>query len=112
MSNDFLLTKSMDKIAAALERNLKTDRSLVVEESVILMARKICLELGINPRIGSVRNEMGRRMHKKIIWFADRVQKEIFLEAYSMSEEDPKDLVEENVFTVRERFTVVEPDGS
>ncbi len=104
---------SLKKIVKVLEGYLKTDRSLSISEKLVPLARQVCLDLGINPKIGSGRYQSGwRSPTEKIIWFTDRVQKERFIEALSLLEEDPVDLVEENVFADRKRFTVVEPDGS
>ena len=102
MSNDYVLSKAIEKISDSLERGLKVNRSLEIHESSLEMARKVLLHLGMNPKIGSYRNQGGwRSVEMKVIWFTDRVQKEIFLEAFSILEEDPKPIEEENVFADR-----------
>jgi hypothetical protein len=93
---------SQRRIADSLERGLKIDRSLTINEKLVPLVRQVCLDLGINPRIGSPRHESGWRVSNlKLIWFTDQVQKERFIEALSLLDEDPKDLEEENIFADR-----------
>ena len=87
-----VIAKAIQGLTSEIERNLKVDRSVEIDERLLEIAVWVCVKLKINPHIGQPRWTNGdRQKHRRVIWFIDRVQKERFLEALSMVEEDPKE---------------------